>query len=283
MQRINILIDEGSLFMAKITRITVQKRNKERYNIFLDSGAGEEYGLSVDQDVLIKCGLKKGAEVNEEELKKVIEEDERKKTYHLALHFLSYRMRSAHELSIYLESKDRLPEHIASVLRTLKEQKLLDDEVFSEAFVNTKKKTTMKGPLKLRQELNQKGISKQTIEGALERFPEKEQINQVVNWLEKQQNRKGKESTSAFKTKLSQSLVGKGYKHSVIEVALSKVAFEENVDEEWEAVVYQGLKLKRKYEKKFDGWEFKQRIKQGLYRKGFSLTLIEKFIEQECQ
>ena len=49
--------------MPIITKITTQKKNKERYNIFMDEGKGEQYAFSVDEAVLIKYQLKKGMEL----------------------------------------------------------------------------------------------------------------------------------------------------------------------------------------------------------------------------
>ena len=42
--------------MQVITKITRQKNNKERYNIYLN----EEFAFSVDESTLIKFGLTKG-------------------------------------------------------------------------------------------------------------------------------------------------------------------------------------------------------------------------------
>ncbi len=42
--------------MPNITKITTQKKRKDRYNIFVD----EKYAFSVDEEVLLKFHLKKG-------------------------------------------------------------------------------------------------------------------------------------------------------------------------------------------------------------------------------
>lgn len=42
--------------MPFITKISTQKKNTERFNIFLD----EKYAFSVDADVLVRFDLKKG-------------------------------------------------------------------------------------------------------------------------------------------------------------------------------------------------------------------------------
>ena len=47
--------------MPYITKISAQKNNEERVNIFLD----EKYAFSVDLDVLVKFDLRKGKELDE--------------------------------------------------------------------------------------------------------------------------------------------------------------------------------------------------------------------------
>ncbi|MBP3952369.1 recombination regulator RecX [Bacillus suaedae] len=267
--------------MSKITKITLQKRNKGRYNIFLDRGQGEEYAFSVDEDVLIKYQLKKGLELDEEYLKTLIEEDEKKKTYHLALNYLSYRMRSIDEIKKYLLKKERVEEHIDEVIQTLIEQKLLDDHEFARAFVQTKRLTQVKGPLKLKQELMQKGVSKTDIEEVIQTIPKEEQINEARKWLEKQANKSTKHSNRAYKDKLAIQLQSKGYSHSIINEALHHVEIEKEGDDEWEALCYQAEKVEKKYQGKYERWEYVQRFKQALYRKGFAAELIERYIDQK--
>jgi regulatory protein len=57
---INLIVKEENkrreLFMPYITKISAQKNNEERVNIFLD----EKYAFSVDLDVLVKFDLRKG-------------------------------------------------------------------------------------------------------------------------------------------------------------------------------------------------------------------------------
>ncbi|MDT8860972.1 recombination regulator RecX [Alkalihalobacillus sp. MEB130] len=267
--------------MAVIAKIEVQKRNKSRYNIFLSTGQSVEYALSVDEDLLIKHRLTKGLEINEETLIQLIDEDEKKKAYHLAINYLSYRIRSVQEMKQYLEKKEKEPRHIREVLDELLKQGLLNDEEFAKAFIRSKQLTLMKGPLKLKQELKQKGIADETIEAAIALFSEEEQKKKVLTWLEKQQSRRSsKISSKAFKDKLSNQLLSKGYSQRVIIEAFSKLDFEEEDTEEWDAICFQGDKVRKKLEGKYTGWEYEQRLKQQLYRKGFPLELIDQYIEE---
>lgn len=50
-----------------ITKITVQKRRKDRFNIFVDG----EYAFPISEAVLIKIGLFKGMELTKERQKEI--------------------------------------------------------------------------------------------------------------------------------------------------------------------------------------------------------------------
>ncbi|KHF41293.1 recombination regulator RecX [Halalkalibacter okhensis] len=267
--------------MAVIAKIEVQKRNKSRYNVFFTKGQSFEYALSVDEDLLIKHRLTKGLEIDEKTLIQLIDEDEKKKAYHLAINYLSYRMRSVKEMKQYLEKKEKEPKHINAVIDELLQQGLLNDEEFAQAYIRSKQLTLMKGPLKLKQELVQKGVSDAVIDAALATFTEGEQKEKIVTWLEKQQSKKNsKVSSKAFKEKLSSQLITKGYSQRVIVEALQLVDFPEESSEEWEAICFQGEKIRRKLEGKYTGWEYEQRFKQQLYRKGFPMDVIEQYLSE---
>ncbi len=91
--------------MAVITKIEVQKRSKERFNIYIDKGQGEEYGFSVDQVILIKHGLQKGLEIDEIELGNILYNEEVQKAYLQAISYLSYQMRTKQEIEDFLQKK----------------------------------------------------------------------------------------------------------------------------------------------------------------------------------
>ncbi|GAE26378.1 regulatory protein RecX [Halalkalibacter wakoensis JCM 9140] len=266
--------------MAIIAKIQIQQKNKSRYNIFLTKGQSVEYALSVDEDLLLKHGLKKGLEIDEDFLIQLINDDEKKKTYNLAINYLSYRIRSIEEMRQYLVKKEKEPQHIEEVIKQLINEKLLNDEEFAQAYIRSKQLTLMRGPLKLKQELKQKGLRDDTIEQALAQLEEGTQKEQIINWVEKQKNKKtSKMSMAGFKNKLSTQLMTKGYSRQVIVEAMNEVDFTADNEEEWDAIMIQGEKIRQKLKKKYTGWEFTQRLKQQLYQKGFQMDLIEHYIE----
>lgn len=262
--------------MPKITRITVQK-NGERFNIFIDNGHGEEFGFGVDQDVYIEWNLKKGMELKESDIEQIKAADDVKKAFNLSLLFLSYRMRSNKEIVDYLHKKEYATKTIQEVIQKLKKYDYINDKEFAKAFVSSKKSTSMKGPNILKQELFQKGISKELISETVGNFSFEEQVEKAMKLLQKKGNAGGRYSPRQLQDKLSQYLLAKGYSYDVIEAALRKHPFEINEDEEWEAVLYQGRKGEKKY-KHLSEREFRLKMKQWLYQKGFSMNVIEKYL-----
>lgn len=263
-----------------ITKITTQKKNKERYNIFLDKGHGEEYGFSVDQDVLIKFQLKKGKQLDDFELEDIFFEDEIKKAFQLAVHYLSYKMRSTKEVTDYLAKKDVEEPIIREVLFKLEHYRYIDDEEYAHAYVRTQKNTTDKGPEIIKNELTGKGISAHLIIESLKQYSESEQIGTLTKVCAKFLNKDKKLSERQQKVKLEQLCIRKGFPLSLLEMALSEVNVDKDVDKEWDALYYQGEKAHRKYQH-IRGWEYRQKMKQTLYRKGFPIELIEKFLESK--
>lgn len=267
-----------NVFMIKITRIAVQKRNKSRYNIFVDRGNGEEYGFSVHEDVLIKYRLRKGMEFQEDELLLWIHEDEQKKAYHQCIHYLSYRMRSIEEVRRYLVKKEVQQEHIDTVILQLQEQNLLDDHAFAEAFVRSKKDSSFHGPEKIKQDLRKKGVRDDIINKALYLYPKEEQVEKLQTWLKKQKRDK-RLSHQAFTTRLTDRLQRRGFSRTIIAEAMERVRFMDGQEDEWEAIVYQGEKVVRRYKGKYEKWEFEQRVKRALYQRGFSLATINAYVD----
>ena len=80
--------------MPVITKITQQKKDSERYNIFLD----EKYAFSVHETVLVKFGLTKGMSLEDWSIDEMVYEDEIRKAFNRALHYLGFRMRSEFEV-----------------------------------------------------------------------------------------------------------------------------------------------------------------------------------------
>jgi regulatory protein len=264
--------------MPVITKISVQKNNKNRYSIFTNSGKGEEYAFSVDEDVLIKYQLKKGMELDDLSVTDILYQDDIRKAYNTALHYLSHRMRSEGEVKEHLTKKEIPEPVIKEVVNRLYKYKFLDDVEFAKAFVRTQMNTTDKGPEVVKIGLKEKGITIKIMEEAMLEYPFELQVEKAELLASKFVKKNQKDSSRILKQKLEQFLIRKGYPFSVIQQVMEESVTEKVVEEELDALRYQGEKLQRKHAK-LTGFEFKQKIKQGLYNKGFSINLIDRYLD----
>lgn len=268
--------------MAIITKITTQQKNQDRFNIYMDYGKGEEYAFSVDSDVLIKFQLKKGMELDDFSYLEIQYQDDIRKAYNQAVNYLARRMRSEKEIKDYLVQKEIEEPVIHEVLHKLTAQKYINDEDYAFSYTRTQMNTTDKGPDLILMELKEKGINEGYIQLALEEYSQSAQIEKATRMCEKFFKKNIKDSERIVKQKAEQMLLRKGYPFSVIHVAINKVYANKDADEEMEAIRFQGEKAQRKYSK-FTGFEYEQKMKQALYRKGFSMDLIEKFLFESTQ
>ncbi|QAS51859.1 recombination regulator RecX [Halobacillus litoralis] len=266
--------------MAKLTRITTQKKHKSRYNIFLDHGKGEEYGFSVEEDVLIEHRLQKNMDLDEATIQALIQTDTLHKSYTLAINYLSYRMRSEKEIRDYLKGKETDPEHIDEIVTRLKNDRLIDDQEFANSLVRTRVMTSSKGPLLVKKDLLEKGVAAPKAEEAILQYSFDQQYDKALKFAEKKLKSDGRKSHRQQIQNVHQTLMQKGFQGDVIQEVLANLPEEEDEDAEWEAVVYQGEKLLRKFQSKAEGYELKQKVKSGLYRKGFTFDLIDRFIDE---
>jgi regulatory protein len=265
-----------------ITKITTQKRNKERFNVFVDRGSGEEFGFSVDQDVFIKYRLKKGISVDEAHLRELMFEDEIKKAYHLSIKYLSFRMRSRKEIVDYLSDKGYPIDVIENVLEKLMHYKFVNDLEFAKSFVRSRIHSSTKGPSMIKQELLQKGVSNSMIEQALAEFPSDVEKEKAHVFAEKQLKKLAKKSFQQSLQQIGQSLHSKGFSREIAQVVLSSLKEEKTNEDEWEALSYQGEKAHKKC-KTYQGWEYEQRMKRYLFQRGFSLDLVDKYLTSRSE
>lgn len=125
------------------------KNNPERYNIYLN----ENFAFAVDEATLIKFGLTKGKILDQFEIDEINYEDEISKAFNRALHYLSYQMRSEYEVKKKLLDADFGEAVILEAIRKLEKLGFLNDETYSKALLETKKKTAKKGPRAIKQDL----------------------------------------------------------------------------------------------------------------------------------
>ncbi|MBM7580701.1 recombination regulator RecX [Jeotgalibacillus terrae] len=262
--------------MPVITKITKQKRNEERYNIFLDG----KYAFSVDEAVLVQHQLQKNKELDDFDIGEIEYEDQVRKGFNKALVYLSYRMRSEHEIFLHLKEHEMGEAAIEEALHKLRRYGYVNDEAFAKAFMNTKINTTDKGPLQIKLGLSEKGVSNEIIEALLSEKDADEWKERAFAIMEKVIKKNPKLSPLQIKKKAQDTLARKGYSGQTVSAVLADLSVERDEDEQKTAVLSQAKKAHNKYARKFEGFEYEQKMKQALYRKGFTMDEIEWSIEE---
>ncbi len=142
-----------------VTRIERQKRNARRTNLFLDG----RFAFGVDDEVLLRAGIRKGDHISEEALEKIRESEETSLAKSRALRFLTRRLRTEAELRSDLLEKEFHPRTVDRVIAELRALALIDDARFARAFVHDARLRRALGRIALRRELLRKGVPRQII------------------------------------------------------------------------------------------------------------------------
>lgn len=154
--------------LSLITAIHVQKKNKRRFNVFIDG----EYRFSVG--CTIAATLQTGTALSPSRIEEIQSADQQEQAYERALHYLGYRPRSRREVVRYLEGKGFSNTAVASALERLEHFGYVDDEAFARFWIDSRERHRPRGEFALRFELKAKGIPDAIIDEMLSGYDETE-------------------------------------------------------------------------------------------------------------
>ena len=249
----------------KITKIEKKKR---LYLLELD----DSEKLYITEDTIVRFMLSKGMEVTEQELSEIQDYAQFSYGKNLALYHLSFKQRTAKEVKDYLTQHDIQAEIISQILDNLKKDNWINDRKYANSFIQSNLLTGDKGAFVLKQKLSQKGISSTIIEEELSRFDFTELTDKVTQKLLKKHQ--GKLPSKALQDKILQSLINKGFSYSQAKTAYQHLEIDEDQENQQELLYKELDKQYRKYSKKYDGYDLKQRLTQALARKGYDFSDI---------
>ena len=202
-----------------ITQIVVQKKRKNRCSVFLD----DEFAFGLDQDVVLKFGLKKGDVLTKHQIEEILLNEEKKKAKDRALNFLSYRDRSEKEIRTKLKDVGYEENIIEWVIGELKRLKLIDDQKFAQSYAQTQMITRPMGEYFLRKELKQKGIGGELIEETVSKiFQEKDQLTVAVELAHKRLKRFKNIDEIKAKKRVSDFLLRRGFSWEIVSQVLER-------------------------------------------------------------
>src|SRR3990172_12591856 len=208
--------------MKEITSISVQKKNPNRVNIYLDG----EFAFGVAR--ITAAWLKIGDELNDEKIARLLAEDTREWAYQQALLYLSYRVRSEKEIQQNLKRHEMPEDVIEETLERLRKAGLANDNEFAQAWVENRSTFRPRSRRALAMELRQKGLDDETVRSAVAGVDEEALAYDAAR--KRVSRLKGLE-WSDFRKKLSEFLARRGFPYDVIAPTVSKVWNEEHEEE----------------------------------------------------
>lgn len=256
--------------MPKITKIEVQKNNSERFNLYLDG----VFEMGVDINTLVYFNLKKDQQVEPTEMAEIQQYEQYRQGINRAINYISYRKRTDKEVAQHLAKADINEQTIARVLEYCHEQKLIDHDDYAESLKNTMLRTSDKGPETYRQKLFQAGIENDVIERYVDLYESEQPFEQILHVAQKIIKQK-KGTPMQIKSKVSQSLMQKGFTMGTINEVMSELNFSQSEDTLDEMLQQDLEKAYRKYDKKYEGRQVIQKTIETLMRKGYKYDKIK--------
>ena len=151
-----------------ITALSVQKKDRERVNVFLD----DEFAFGISLTAALE--LKKGQQLTPAEIEQLKHADLFSKAWNRALGYLGFRARTQQEMEKYLVEKEYPEVVVQATVERLLENQYLNDEDFARSWLRDRARIRPKGAKALRYELRQKGIENEIIDMVLEEVDEED-------------------------------------------------------------------------------------------------------------
>ena len=252
----------------KTMKITKLEKKKRLYLLEID----KEQTCYITEDTIVRFMLTKDKDISPEEFAEIQTFAQFSYGKNLALYHLSFKVRTEKEVRDYL-SKHEIDENIIpKVIQSLKDDNWINDRQYAYAIINSNQLSGDKGSYMLMQKISQKGVAKSIIQEVLQEFDMAEVAERTAEKLLKKYQ--GKLPARALQDKIIQSLTNKGFSYSEAKTAFDQL--DSQVEEETvQELIFKELdKQYRKYSRKYEGYELKQRLTQVLARKGYDFSDI---------
>ena len=192
----------------KITKIVAQKKDKHRYNIFLDGS----FAFGLYEDSVLKYGLRTEDELDEKKIKEMREFDEFGYGKKAAYSFLAYKPRSKKELVKKLRQKKVSDSIIDDIIELLEKQKYLDDKTYAKSYLEDKLNSKPIGRRLAKLKLFEKGIDKELIEKTIdENYSEDKEFELAAKLMEKFEKKVKHKDPADKRNKCYRYLISKGF------------------------------------------------------------------------
>jgi regulatory protein len=207
---------------GQITALKVQKRNRQRVNVYVDGRFA--FGLAAIEAMRLKVGQQLSAA----EITRLKERDRVEVAYDRALNFLSYRPRSIAEVKRRLTEKGFDLSAVDEVVDRLQRAGLLNDKEFVRFWLENRDTFKPRSRRALRYELRQKGVADSAINGILTDYDDNDAAYRAA--LSQAQKLARRYDSDTLRSKLLAFLSRRGFVYMIAREAVDEVLKELSED-----------------------------------------------------
>ena len=204
--------------MAVITKIEAQKRKEDRVNIYVD----EKFFMAIYKEIVFTFNLKKGDNIDEEYLNKILKDEMFLKGKNKALNILSKASQSEKKIREKL-NEDFEEDTIDDLIDFLKKYNFINDGELASKIVNTNVNLNKYGKNKIKQNLYNKGIEKSAIDEAISEIDYDAEFENALYLAQKRYDRVKNEDPKKAYAKIANHLAYKGFNYDIIKSVLNKI------------------------------------------------------------
>lgn len=257
------------------TIMKINSYKKIKNNCYQISFKEDQEGIILYDDIILKYNLLLRKELNSEELKEILKENDILSCYYKAIKYITNRSRCKKEIREYLKRNKFSDMYIQKALELLENKKLINEEIFLKSFINDQINLTNNGPKKITKKLLALEFNEEQIEKYILEIPEKVWLDKLKKIITKKINTNKKDGISKLKERLIYNCMNEGYPKEKIMDVLETIELPENRD----ALAKETLKLYQKLALKYEEPELSYQVKGRLVNKGFLYNDINEVLE----
>ena len=237
--------------------------------------------LELSDKIIRSYDLEIGKEISKETFDILKDHEQVTRAYNKALKFLTIKDYTYNQMKKKLMDSGNYDDaQLDTTLELLQNKNLINDEEYT---MNYLKRCTRLGVglNKAIYNLRNYGVSDEIIDQCLEKNSFDDEYLAATKIIDTYYNRNIGFSYKAMLKKIRDKLYIKGFTNEAIEKALSDYDFEFDYEKEHNALEKEFIKQKKKYSKKYDANQLKEKIINNLLRKGYNYEDIKEIMNKE--
>lgn len=249
----------------------IKKLSANKYKIEFTNG---DSLITYDQ-VILKNNILLKSEIDNDLYLEMVKANDYYSMYSKAVKYIMTRLRSEEEIKKYLSKYVDDTNMVHTLIEQLKQEGLINDHRYIQAFIEDKVNLTNYGPKKIIKELDNLGMNKDAVLDTLANYDEELFFLKAEKYAQKKVRMNHKNSIYIVKQKIERDLLDLGYHREMITEILSNISIDDGA-----AIEKEADKLYRKLQSKYSGNELLYQVKQRLYKKGFTNDTIQMALEK---